>query len=130
MNESLSIGELVEIVGGQLVMSSMPPLAGDLEPIHRIATCLEQVQTGDVFIWGQPYAQTAGFAEVAYASGALGVIVEDHSIEPWAGRFCLVTDDTRRALHRLACLMPTNKILEASPSVSIVREFGTYLPPW
>ena len=129
MYGSLSIGELVEIVGGRLIMSSMPPLAGDLEPVGRIATRLDQVRTGDVLIWNRPCTQTAGFAELAYANGALGVIVADCCVEPWAGRFCLITDDTRRALHRLACFMPTNKILEASPSVSIVREFDTYLPP-
>ena len=127
---SLSIGELVEIVGGRLVMSSMPPLAGDLEPIGRVTTALDQVRTGDVLIWDRPCAMSVGFPEMAYANGALGVIVSDRCVEPWAGRFCLVTDDTRHALRRLACFMPTNRILEASPSVSIVRELDTYLPPW
>lgn len=94
MNPGLSIGELAEITGGLLQLAQMPPLGGPYEPISQIQTDLQHVQPGDVFWTGAsgPLGDEM-HAEQALMRGALGVVVSDRFIEPWAGRFSLHLDD-------------------------------------
>jgi UDP-N-acetylmuramoyl-tripeptide--D-alanyl-D-alanine ligase len=100
---NLCIRELAQVTGGQLSVGTMPPLGGDLEPINRIRTDSRLIEPGDVF-WGLKGRTHQGsrFAEEAFARGALGAIVSDRNLEPWAGKFSLVVEDSRWALWQLA----------------------------
>ncbi len=95
----LCIRDLTEIVGGRLMLGSMPPLGGQLEPLGRLVSDDQLVRGGDVVFVG---AGTPCVADVLYAQGALGVVVGGRHVEPWAGRFSLRVDDVPRALGRLA----------------------------
>jgi UDP-N-acetylmuramyl pentapeptide synthase len=95
----LCIRELTEIVGGRLMLGSMPPLGGEQEPLGRLVSDDQLVRGGDVVFVG---AGTSCVADLLYAQGALGVVVGGRHVEPWAGRFSLRVDDVPRALGRLA----------------------------
>ena len=98
----LSIGELTEVICGELSLGTMPPLGGFAEPIGNIVTDSRQVQPGDLF-WGLPGKAYNGahFAEEAILRGAQGTVVAGRHIEPWGGRFSIRVPDTRQALAEL-----------------------------
>lgn len=101
MNE-LCIRDLTEITGGTLQLGTLPPLAGALEPIGQICLEHEAIARGDIY-WPRATNRHAAemFAEAAYMQGALGVIVAERMLEPWAGTFCLQVDHAEDALLRL-----------------------------
>jgi UDP-N-acetylmuramoyl-tripeptide--D-alanyl-D-alanine ligase len=99
----LSIGELGELLGGQLRLGSMPPRDGHLTPLGRIIADSRHVNVGDVF-WGLRGEKTDGahYAEEAYTRGATGVVTSGRWVAPWAGRWSLEVADANAALARLA----------------------------
>src|SRR5262245_34413055 len=96
---NLCIEELHRIVGGEVRLGLMPPLAGTLEPLRRVVVDSSRARPGDVYwaLVGPDYdgAQTA---EEAFTRGALGVVVSSRSVEPWAGKFVLRVPDANQAL--------------------------------
>lgn len=98
--DGLCIRDLAHVTGGRLVLGSMPPLGGDLEPLGRIAVDLSDVTCGSVY-WEQE-CRKYSIAEEAFARGAQGVVVTGRHIEPWAGRFSLSVDNSRHALWLVA----------------------------
>ncbi len=102
-DEPLCVGDLVRITGGRLRLASLPPLAGEFEPVRRIVTEMSDVAEGDVY-WARPAARgvAAECVEEAYARGALGVVVVGRRVEPWAGRFVLEVNDSEQKLVDLA----------------------------
>ena len=105
MNE-LCIRDLTELTGGVLQLGTLPPLAGALEPIGEIRLQHEAITRGDVY-WPRATHHHAAemYAEAAYMQGALGVIVAERILEPWAGTFCLQVDDVHAAMLRLGIAM-------------------------
>lgn len=99
------VGELAEMVGGELSLGVLPPLAGPFEPVRRIVVDCRQVRPGDVY-WALTarHDQGAFRAEEAYLRGALGVVVSGRHVEPWAGKFSLRVPDANAALVRFASL--------------------------
>lgn len=97
-----TIGEFAEILGGQLSLGTMPPLAGEATPVGRLVSDTRQLEPGDVF-WALagPNYDGADFAQEAFVRGASGVVVAGRQVEPWAGRWTLKVDDTRWALWQL-----------------------------
>jgi len=99
----LCIQELTEIVRGHLRLGSMPPLGGEMEPVGRVVVDLRNVQPGDVFLALETVEHdSAARADIAFAAGAQGVIVDRQHVEPWAGKFSVVVEDTACALRQLA----------------------------
>lgn len=99
---NVCIRDLAETIGGKLRLGSMPPLAGELEPISRIAVDRRQVMPNDVFwCFPKPTEDGSHLAEEAYAQGALGVVAQRH-VEPWAGRFSIEVADPHWALWQMA----------------------------
>ncbi|MEX2188967.1 MAG: hypothetical protein WD875_19320 [Pirellulales bacterium] len=108
----LALGDLVDIVGGTLRLSAMPPRDGDMTPIERIVTDPCHVQRGDVY-WAMPSdmnsvcstEQCTGkhvdAACEALMRGASGV-VSNHRVEPFAGRWAIEVADPLVALWELA----------------------------
>lgn len=101
--QHLSLRLLTEIIGGRLRLGIMPPIGGDLEPVGRIVTSLEEVTPGSVF-WGLPGEACDGcrYAEQAFARGAQGAVVAGRRLEPFAGQFAIEVEDSRWALWQLA----------------------------
>jgi UDP-N-acetylmuramoyl-tripeptide--D-alanyl-D-alanine ligase len=99
----LCIEQLADILGGRLRMGCPPPLGGAMEPIGRIRTQSHTVHPGDVF-WGLVDEDQDGsrLAEDAYSRGAIGAVVSQRRLEPWAGRFSLELEDTTWGLWQLA----------------------------
>jgi UDP-N-acetylmuramoyl-tripeptide--D-alanyl-D-alanine ligase len=99
----ISVGELRDILGGQLRLGSMPPRDGELTPLGRIVTDSRHVSAGDVF-WGLRGERTDGahYAEEAYTRGAIGVVTSGRWVAPWAGRWSLEVADANAALINLA----------------------------
>lgn len=99
----LCISDLQKILGGELTLGMMPPLAGKLEPLRRVVVDSSAARPGDVYwaITGPGY-DGAQMAEEAYARGALGVVVSSRHVEPWAGKFTLRVEDSNAALYMLA----------------------------
>ncbi len=99
----LTLGQLQEVVGGDVIVGDMPPREQDLVNIPRITTDSRRVEQGDLFwaIRGENHDGT-NFADEAFARGAAGVLVADRHIEPWAGCFTLQVPDTMLALWQLA----------------------------
>ena len=54
----LCIGDLAEIIGGQLVLASLPPLAGPYEPVRRIVVESREVRPGTCIGALPPQAMT------------------------------------------------------------------------
>lgn len=98
---NLCISELSDIIEGTVRLGAMPPLAGQFEPIGRIVADVQRLQNRDVLWMFESPACGSFQAEDAYARGALGVIVTDRVIEPWAGKFSVSVADSVKALHRL-----------------------------
>ena len=103
---NLCLGRLIEVTEGEVTFGSLPPLAGDYQPIRRIVIDSRQVQTGDVY-WEvetglDGRSTTTSRAEHALIRGALGAVVVGRRVEPWAGRFVLYVDD---AIERLVSLI-------------------------
>ncbi len=103
----LALGDLVDIVGGSLRLSSMPPRDGDMTPIERIVTDPRHVQSGDVY-WAIPTdasadcpGNQADAACEALMRGASGV-VSNQRVEPFAGRWAIEVADSLVALWELA----------------------------
>ncbi len=98
----LSLGQLHEILGGQLRLAQMPPLDGEATPVGRVVTDSRQIKPGDLF-WALngPHHQGADFACEAMMRGASGVIAS-RAVEPWDGRWALHVADTTVALWELA----------------------------
>ena len=94
MKLEITIGELAQLVGGELQMASMPPLGGKHEPAGRVVGRLSQVQPGDVFAAAEDVDCAV---EEAYARGASGVIVERLPMVPWAGRYVIRVADAEVA---------------------------------
>ena len=99
----LCLGQLQDVVGGELSTGSLPPRDQDLVSIRRIVTDSRRVEQGDLFlaIHG-PNHDGANFADEAFSRGAAGVLIADRHIEPWAGAFSLQVPDTMLALWQLA----------------------------
>ena len=99
----LNIGELTNIIDGKLALGSLPPLAGECEPIRRIVVECQDVGPGDVY-WAlvRRGFDGARLANSAFMRGALGVVVAGQHVEPWAGRFSIVVPDTNTAMLALA----------------------------
>ena len=118
----LCLGRLVEITAGQLSLGSLPPLAGDYQPIRRIVFDSQKVQTGDVY-WDietgvDGKSRTTSPAEHALMLGGLGAVVVGRRVEPWAGRFVLYVDDPINRLLELIRCCP----VEARPSTFVIGE--------
>lgn len=107
----LSIRDLVSVTGGRLVMSSLPPLGGSLEPIESVSFDSRKCGKGSLFwsltgttscmpSWASCSDET--FADHAFSNGALGVVVTSRPIEPWAGGFALHVKENAEALGRFA----------------------------
>lgn len=98
----LSIGELAEIAGGKLLWSDLPPLAGPLEPIGRLAYDTRRVRPGDVLwclstsCWDHPAASADAFRRLARG------VVGERFAAPWAGTFSLQVASAKESLFRLA----------------------------
>lgn len=107
---NLCIGDLAEIIGGHLLLGSLPPLAGPYEPVRRVVVESREVGPGDVY-WGltTPGYDGSHLAEDALLRGALGVIVSGRHVEPWAGRFTILVPDANRALIELAQCLPARR---------------------
>ena len=106
---NLSIGDLADITNGTLRLGTMPPLAGESEPVRRVVLDSHDARPGDVY-WAVtgPSFEGAALAENAFAHGALGVVTSGNRVEPWAGKFVLDVADANLALSRLArCLAKT-----------------------
>ena len=103
----LCLGQFAEITTGHLRFGSLPPLAGDLEPVRRIVTDSLSIGPGDVFVILDldPYRNSLR-ANEAFDRGAFGVLMTPGKIEPWAGRFILDVCDPRAALLRLVARCP------------------------
>jgi UDP-N-acetylmuramoyl-tripeptide--D-alanyl-D-alanine ligase len=95
-----SIRDLVTILQGELTLGCMPPLGGELEPVGQIVDDLRRLRRGDLY-WELPGRNRAR-AEEAFARGAIGVIVGNRHVEPWAGCCSIRIDDHSKALWRLA----------------------------
>jgi hypothetical protein len=91
----LCIQDLVELTGGRLWLAAMPPVDGELAPIHRIVLSAEDAGPGDVYCG---VARSEGDIEHAFLRGAIGAITGGRVPEPWPGRFCLQVDDPVAAL--------------------------------
>lgn len=104
------IAELGELVDGTVQLGTMPPLAGQLEPIGRIVFDPQQVRPRDVY-WALRVGDYDGslLAEEAYTRGALGVVLQGRRIEPWAGSFCIAVPDSVAALHRVMRCLHTDR---------------------
>jgi hypothetical protein len=100
---NLCIEELQRIVGGEVQLGLMPPLAGKLEPLRRVVVDSSAARPGDVYwaLVGEDF-DGARMAEEAFARGALGVVASSRHVEPWAGKFVLTVRDANVALHTLA----------------------------
>jgi UDP-N-acetylmuramyl pentapeptide synthase len=126
----LSIGELASVVGGQLCLGALPPLAGEYEPVRRIVVECQEVAPGDVY-WGlvRPGFDGSRLADTAFMRGALGVVVGGRHVEPWAGRFSIVVPDANGALKQLAqCLragecVPNRGYPPSRTSTQIVQDW-------
>jgi UDP-N-acetylmuramyl pentapeptide synthase len=96
-----SIADLQRIVGGELQLGLMPPLAGVLEPIRRVIVESSGARPGDVF-WATsgPGYDGACSAEEAFTRGALGVVTSTRKVAPWAGKFMLRVADANEALRK------------------------------
>ena len=141
----LCVGELAQIVGGQLRLASMPPLGGELEPLGRFVSEDQPIGPGDVVFvgLGRRDCGSRSMPDEFYARGALGVVISGRQVEPWAGRFSLCVDDTPRALARLARWTRRRfsgtlvTVLESEPTQAVSRTIyrvlatckrGTLLP--
>jgi UDP-N-acetylmuramyl pentapeptide synthase len=115
---NLCIGELAELVDGELTLGSLPPLAGAYEPVRRIVVESQQAKPGDVYwaLAGRGY-DGAPLAVDAYLRGALGVVVAGRHMEPFAGRFSIRVPDANAALLQLASCLAFRK-----PRKSRVRD--------
>jgi hypothetical protein len=100
---NLCIDELQRVVGGEVRLGLMPPLAGTLEPLRRVVVDSSRARPGDVY-WAlvAPDYDGAHTAEEAFTRGALGVVVSSRNVEPWAGKFVLQVSDANQALRDLA----------------------------
>jgi len=110
---NLSIGDLAEITNGCLRLGTMPPVAGESEPIRRVVLDSHDARPGDVY-WAAAGLsfEGAALAESAFAHGALGVVASARRVEPWAGKFVLDVADANLALSRLARCMARTKAEE------------------
>lgn len=102
----LCVRELVDVVHGELIMGAMPPLEGDLTPIVGVSLDSRAIDNHDLF-WGISGKHHDGsrYAEDAFRHGAIGAVVSDRQIAPWAGRFAIRVDDSQQALWQLASWM-------------------------
>lgn len=99
----LCLGQLQDVVGGELNVGNLPPREQDLVPIRRIVTDSRRVEQGDLFLAIRgPHHDGADYAQEAFARGAVGVLVANRQVEPWAGAFSLQVPDTMLALWQLA----------------------------
>ena len=118
---SVCVRDIVEIVGGEVRLGSLPPLDGEMQPVDRIVTDCRHVRPGDVF-WAASNSGNHGadFAELAFSRGATGVVVSGRRVEPWAGKFCIQVGDTDEALRRLGAwardMFGGSLILVANPT--------------
>ena len=64
---SVCLRDITDVVGGQLRLGCLPPLDGELQPIHRIVTDSRDVRPGDLF-WAVKILDNCGanFAERAF----------------------------------------------------------------
>jgi UDP-N-acetylmuramyl pentapeptide synthase len=99
---NLSIADLHRIIGGELQLGLMPPLAGVLEPIRRVIVDSSAARPGDVF-WAIAAAGYDGAcsAEEAFTRGAIGVVSSTRKVAPWAGKFSLQVADANESLRKL-----------------------------
>ena len=103
----LCLGQFADIAEGRLRFGSLPPLAGELEPLRRIVTDIPSTKLGDVFvILDKNPCRHSIIANEAFDLGAFGVMMTPGRIEPWAGRFILDVRDPRAALLQLVARCP------------------------
>ncbi len=100
--EQLTISDIARISGGAVKLGDLPPLGGELEPVNRIVVDSRDVRHGDLF-WAMPGGEV--YAEDAFSRGALGVVTSGRHVEPWAGKFSLLVDDTKWSLWQLAAAL-------------------------
>ena len=99
---NLSIADLHRIVGGELQLGLMPPLAGVHEPIRRVIVDSSSARPGDLF-WAiaTPGYDGACSAEEAFTRGAIGIVSSTRKVAPWAGKFSLQVADANESLRKL-----------------------------
>ncbi len=118
----ITIGELHELLGGQLRYGAMPPCAGEATVIGPIVTDSRTIAQDEVF-WGLagPRFDGAHFADEALMRGALGVVVAGRRVQPWAGRWSLEVNDGLESLWRLAAW---NRQRLSAPLVAVTGSVG------
>lgn len=112
----LCIADFAATVGGQLIWSSMPPLAGGLEPVKRIVLDSAIAKPGDVY-WSLREATYHGevWIQEAFSRGALGAVIGIPYVEPWAGKFVLRVEDTNATFCRFVRLLEGSALRGRSP---------------
>jgi len=100
---TLSLRDLATVTDGNLHLGDLPPLGGDSETVDRINFDLETLAPGGLY-WDLSHSPEGGFgkAEVAFLTGAAGVLVDRHHSEPWAGRYTLRVNNSQLAIRQLA----------------------------
>lgn len=118
----LTVGDLHELLGGELRFGAMPPTAGDATLVGPVVTDSREVQPEEVF-FGLAGARFHGgqFAEEAFVRGATGVVTSGRHLEPWAGCWSLEVPDAKQALWRLAAW---NRSQYAGPLVAVTGSVG------
>ncbi len=118
----LTLGDLHELLGGELRFGAMPPTAGDATLVGPVVTDSREVQPEEVF-FGLAGARFHGgqFAEEAFVRGAAGAVTSGRRIEPWAGCWSLEVPDAKQALWRLAAW---NRSQYAGPLVAVTGSVG------
>ncbi|MDZ4821072.1 MAG: Mur ligase family protein [Planctomycetota bacterium] len=100
---NLTIGELHELLGGELRLGRMPPRNGAHTQIGSVVVDSDAVQAGDLY-WdvASNSADRSLSAEEAYLRGAIGVVTSGRAVTPWPGRWSLEVADAQTSLVQLA----------------------------
>lgn len=118
----LTLADLHELLGGKLRLGAMPPCDGEATLVGPMVVDSRTVEPDEVF-WGLVGSRFNGahFAEEAFVRGASGVVVSGRRVEPWAGRWTLEVEDSRKSMLQLAAW---NRSQCAAPIVAVGGNVG------